>query len=139
MTQKPIKRDCTRTLKLLGACEEAVIWAKGKTLQEAWTQCKRGDWMFWLMAKRCPNNDATHRKLVLVACAIARTTLHLGPKNDPRPEAAIRVAERWGRGDDVSLEDRQRAWASAEASARANHANIIREYFPHPPVGQGKA
>jgi hypothetical protein len=32
----------------LGACPEAIRWARGKTLATAWRTCPRGDWMEWL-------------------------------------------------------------------------------------------
>lgn len=32
----------------LGACIEARIWAKGKSWQEIYTTCPRGDWLLWL-------------------------------------------------------------------------------------------
>ena len=38
-------------LETLGACEEALDWAKGKSLHEVWTSCKRGDWLMWLCFK----------------------------------------------------------------------------------------
>ena len=33
-------------------CEEAADWAQGKTIQEIWNTCDRGDWLLWWAQKR---------------------------------------------------------------------------------------
>ena len=33
-------------------CEEAADWAQGKTIQEIWNTCERGDWLLWWAQKR---------------------------------------------------------------------------------------
>ena len=38
-------------LDRLGACKEAREWVGGRTLAEAWAECKRPDWMLWLHAR----------------------------------------------------------------------------------------
>ena len=35
-------------LHKMNACPEAVAWVGDRTLQQAWTECERGDWMAWL-------------------------------------------------------------------------------------------
>jgi len=39
--------------KLVGldACLEAVAWVADRTLEQAWAECERGDWMGWLTRK----------------------------------------------------------------------------------------
>lgn len=32
----------------VGACKEAVEYAQGKSLRQAWAKCRRADWMLWL-------------------------------------------------------------------------------------------
>ncbi len=33
------------------ACNEALVWVRGKTVQEAWEQCRRVDWLIWLASR----------------------------------------------------------------------------------------
>jgi len=41
-----------RELRRLGACQEALDWARDKPdLQTSWDTCKQGDWMLWLAAR----------------------------------------------------------------------------------------
>ena len=52
----------------LGACPEAVEWAKPyATLQQAWDACERPDWMLWL----CEQTNTHHDKSVRLAFAFA--------------------------------------------------------------------
>ena len=52
----------------LGACHEAVIWAKGKSLAQVWRTCKRGDWLLWLCGKMVDKpNWPTRKQIVLAA------------------------------------------------------------------------
>jgi hypothetical protein len=37
--------------KDLGACEEGLLWIKGKTYQEAWDQLTNPCWMLWLVQR----------------------------------------------------------------------------------------
>ena len=34
-----------------GACEEARVWQKGKSLTATWKSCERGDWLRWLLSR----------------------------------------------------------------------------------------
>ncbi len=44
-----MSRKLSTLLRALGACDEAVTWAKPYTeLQAAWDACPRGEWMLWL-------------------------------------------------------------------------------------------
>jgi len=44
--------DYISKIKRMGACSEAVEAAHTyKTSQELWADCKRGDWMLWLVGK----------------------------------------------------------------------------------------
>ena len=43
----------TDGLVTLGACDDAVAWAKTQPdLAAAWVTCDRGDWMLWLAGRR---------------------------------------------------------------------------------------
>jgi hypothetical protein len=84
----------------LGACGEAVAWSKGKTLEEAWATCERGDWMFWLVAKMVGREGwPTHQEVVLAACAVAETVLKHVPAGEDRPKNAIETTRAWCRGE----------------------------------------
>jgi hypothetical protein len=53
----------------MGACREAAEWAGDKTLDQAWAECERGDWMLWLAHMA----GVETRLIVLSACDCAET------------------------------------------------------------------
>ena len=98
----------------LGACEEAIQWVGDRTLEEAWTDCHRGDWMLWLA-------DEIHvnRKLIVkAACACARLALPHVPAGETRPLIAIETAEKWCEGE-ATIEEVRKAAEAAYAAAYA--------------------
>ena len=114
-------------LNKLGACNEAVKWAKEmKNGQAAWDNCERGDWMLWLVGKTSGKPMSVKRKnLVLCACECARLALKYVPKGEDRPLKCIETAESWARGE-VSYDDlveARRAAYDATASASASFAS----------------
>jgi hypothetical protein len=142
-------------LKNLKACSAAIEWVGSRTAASAWKECKRGDWILWLIDKSNPKITlAMRRKLVLCACDIAETSLKHVPAGEKRPAEALRVARAWARGEKVSLDEVKTAayaayaayaaayaaYAAANAAnaayAAANaaaYADIVRKYFPKPP------
>jgi hypothetical protein len=102
--------------------------------QQEWNICEDGaDMMDALGQVGEPGSDA-RRPLVLAACDCARLALpHVLPGED-RPRLAIETAERWARGEDVTLEqveaaeffaytaDDAASWAAASASPAATSA-----------------
>lgn len=116
----------------LDACEEAVKWCEGKSLQEAWQQAVNSDWMLWLL--RNQPNKATDRDLRLIAIKCARQVQHL--MKDQRSINALDVAERFANGE-ATQEELTAAWDAAWDAARgaswgawAKQCEIIREYIP---------
>ena len=109
----------TRRLWELGACAEAVEWAKPyATLQEAWDACDRADWTCWLLVRTNPKHGATR----LALCACAETALRYVPAGEMRPAEALAVARRYARGQATDSElaaARAAAGAAAGAAARA--------------------
>ena len=101
-------------LNSLSACPEAMKWLGDRTAAQAWSECERPDWMLW-WAGRTPANDKV--AIVRVACAIARTVLHLVLAGEDRPRLAIEAAEKWC--EDPSEANRL---ASATAAAYAAYA-----------------
>ena len=104
-------------LTKLGACTEAVKWAGRKTPKKAWETCKRGDWLLWIASKL----DIDRKKLVLAACACARTALKYVPVGEDRPRIAIETAEAWTRGE-ATIEQVRTAAYAASAAADAAYA-----------------
>ena len=116
-------------LNKLGACNEAVEWAKEmKNGQAAWDNCERGDWMLWLAGKTAGKPKSVKRKkLVLCACECARLALKYVPKGEDRPLKCIETAEAWARGEasyDDLVEARRATAAYAYASAYASAASF---------------
>ena len=92
--------DYITEIEKLGACSEAIKAArKYKTSQELWAECKRGDWMLWLIGKKSggPWSDK-RRKLVKTTCRCVRTVYDLMPQ--PAKDC-LELFERWATGEDV--------------------------------------
>jgi hypothetical protein len=126
----PKPRHWSNSLIRLGACKEAVAWARQhRSLAAAWEVCKRGDWMLWL-AGRCsgePLSDG-RRKLVLATCECARLPLPHVPAGEDRPRLAIEAAEAWARGTGSVEAMRYASSAAAYASAYAASAYAASAY-----------
>ena len=111
-------------LKELEACEEAVEWADGyESLEHAWNECKRSDWMLWLDYKMGLFND---QQRGLMACRFVRETPIGDGKTvwdlltDERSRNSVIVAERFANGEateDELATARAAAWA-ADRDAR---------------------
>src|SRR5665213_2960325 len=86
-------------LKKLNACNPAVEWAGDRDAKTAWKECKRGDWMLWLIDKANPEITlAIRKKLVMCACEIVETSLKYLPKEEKRPAEALKIAMAWAKG-----------------------------------------
>ncbi len=124
-----MKKHWSVSLERMGACKDGVEWARTQpSLAVAWKACDRGDWMLWLAGRTCKRGSPTHRRVVLAACACARTVLRYIPKGENRPLEAIKTAEAWARRrPGVTLElVRDAAYATssaADAAANAAYAN----------------
>jgi len=112
-----------KTLKEMGACDDALKWAEQfDTKEEAWQACERGDRMLWVMGKLSGEPGSEKRKkLVLAVCECAR----LAPQGDARLQA-LETAEAWARGENnVTLDDvRAAAYAASAAAAVAGALNM---------------
>jgi hypothetical protein len=121
--------DWTDDLRALGACSESIAWAKGggyATLDGAWAACDNPRWMLWYAGRMAGERGSPcRRKIVAVACEIARLVLPIFEAkrpDDKRPRVAIETAERYARGEDVSLADIRAAYAAAAAATYAADA-----------------
>jgi hypothetical protein len=107
-----------------GACLDARIWAKTQPdLGTAWRECKRSDWMLWLIARTTLNQDDP--RLRLMACDFAEAALIYVPVGEDRPRQAIEVARRFAAGD-ATREELSAAWDAAGAAARAAAGDAAR-------------
>ena len=108
-----------------GATREVVAYARShSTLESAWEECEAPRIMFDFAAAV----GVDLRPIVLAACDIARTALHLVPAGEDRPRLAIEAAEAWCRGL-VSV-GVVRSAARAAYAAGAEQASIIRARIP---------
>lgn len=110
-------------LKKLGACNEAIAFANGKELAEAWATCERPDWMMWLCANMMRKRGwPTHQQVVLCACDCAETVLPIFEGKYPQessPRVAIETARKWVNGEASLEEVGDAAHAAANAAAYA--------------------
>ena len=141
----------------LDVCQSAKDWAKTQPdLATAWQNCRRADWMIWLL-KRMGYKDPKNYRLIACAC-VRDTPLTDGRKvwdllTDERSRTGVEVSERFANGEVTEQEmDAARAaagaagvaawatagnaaWAAAWAAARdAAQSDIIRRYLPVCPV-----
>ena len=103
----------SQLLNNLGACTEAKEWADGKSWQEVYDTCHRGDWLLWLYHRsKCYD----FKKLTLAKGLCANTVRHL--MKDERSLKAVDAAIAFGNGE-ISRDELNAAAASAAASAYA--------------------
>ena len=92
----------TDDLRRLGACGGAIEWASTQPdLATAWANCKRGDWMLWLVAKASPSKPMSEERKPLVKAAcdfmeeIALPVFERQCPGDQRARAAVDLVRRW--------------------------------------------
>ena len=140
-------------LQQLGACTDALYWVGDRTIEQAWRECRRGDWMCWLLRRIALNpND---RRFRLAAADMAERVWDLIPDEPTRLAAAWAVgAARRGDADEMmaaafAANAAYAAAAAASAAAyaaarsftsrtaeRAAQADILRQYFSAREVGE---
>lgn len=102
----------TNTLERLGACEDAVEWARAyQTPAEAWEACERPDWIAWLVMRVSgPFGSASHRRASKIIGRIAATFPALEcERADSRRLEALALVERYGNGEAVTRDALERA------------------------------
>lgn len=99
------------------ACPNAQHWADGKTWQEIYTTCHRGDWLLWLFARTNPDDLQI---LTLAKGHCANTFRHL--MKDPRSIKAVDTAIAFGEGK-ATREQLDAASADGYAAAVAYAAD----------------
>ena len=118
--------NLVRQLKVIGACKEAMEWAKGYgSLKEAWEKCERGDWMLWLCGTMEGTNDwPTRQQIVLAACDCAELVLPIYEKQYPNDDCVrkcIAVTRQWVCGE-ASIDDVLNVRRAAADAAYAAYA-----------------
>jgi len=107
----------------VGAWCDAKKWARRKpSAAAAWRDCKRGDWMLWIIGRLSGKPGSRRRKrLVLCLCDCADLTRPYWC--DGTPAETLRVARAWARGKKVTLAQVRAAagaaWVAAGAAAWA--------------------
>ena len=102
-------------LRSLNACIGAMEWSEGKTLEQIWAECPRGDWMLWLIYYA----KVDKRLHTLAKGRCAETVIHL--MKDHRSKDAVRAAIDFGNGliDSYQLVAAYAAAYDAAAAAAA--------------------
>ena len=108
--------DFKEKLQALNACKEALEWVGERTPEQAWNDCHRLDWMFWLIER--VGVDAKLATSVALKCA--RLVEHL--MKDERSKNALDAVEAWLNGELTlrQLNDAANAYAAALAAALAD-------------------
>jgi hypothetical protein len=105
----------------MDAHQEVIDWVEDRTLEQAWNDCNRGDWMLWLLEKMEGKEGWLDEKEIMVlGCWCARRTLKYVPEEETRPLKAIEAKEAWTRGE-ITREEMvlasDAAWAAAKTDA----------------------
>jgi hypothetical protein len=107
----------------LRACDEAKVFASGKSLQEAWDRCENPSWLFWLGFRVCRRPGWVDDKaLILAACDCAETAFPFVTDPLHRPQKCVEVTRRYVAGNatrDELLEARSAAYAATDAAYAA--------------------
>jgi hypothetical protein len=81
----------------IGACLEVIEWIENKTLQEAWQQCDRSDWMLWfLTVQRVKPSWPTYKEIVVFLCDI------LSESQDQISQCHVDYVRNWAK-DEITV------------------------------------
>ena len=105
-------------LESIHACDESIAWVGDRTIEQAYAECERGDWLLWIAGAI----GVDQKLLVISACACARSVLHHAPTGDDRPRLAIETAETWANGAATVAQDRISADSAYYAADSAAYA-----------------
>ena len=122
-----------RQLKKVGACQEAVEWVfeHGGDAKELFRDCKRGDWMAWIIAKM---ELVTKREMVGALADIAALSLKYYEKEYPKDKnvrECINTCRRYAKGKATDKELEVAAYAAAHAVNAAAHAVNAADHAAH--------
>ena len=109
----------TEILRSLGACSEAVNWARQyPDPQAAWDACPQGDWMLWYWERCIPREPWSEERkpLVRATCTCARQAWEWMPAASL---IAVEKIEAWTQGAPAAYT------ALTDATDAAAHANAV--------------
>ena len=113
-------KELSHLLKSLRACSEAKEWSKGKTLQDVWKTCERGNWLLWLCGHMSDKPGwPTRKEVVLATCDCAETALKYVKEGEDRPRKCIETVRAWAAGT-ATLDEVRTAQRDANAAASAD-------------------
>jgi len=118
-------------------CKKAIQWVEDRTLQQAWNDCPRGDWMLWLLEEMKEKEGwLDEKQITLLDCWCARRTFKYLPEGETRPLKAIEAKEAWARGEmtrkemDIAIEKaRISIWIVAMVAAFDIESPIQADYL----------
>ena len=96
-------------LERLGACADAREWVGDRTLDQAWAECERPDWMLWLHARSGSADAAAYAAL---ARKWAEATWAASAAEAAASAAWAAAAAAWAAA--WAAEAEAAAWAAAE-------------------------
>lgn len=113
------------------ACEDAILWAQdyGDDFQRAWDECRRGDWLLWVVERFAGGKwSARRKKMIEVACECAR--LGRAWPGDIRPEVSPELVKL-----DVYYATNHASYGLPVERPLflARCADVVRRHYPEPP------
>lgn len=120
--------ELSELLNSLGACRAARKWSQGKSLQQAWNTCNRGDWLLWLCGRMTDRPGwPSHKDVVLAACDCAELSLKYVPEEKKRPRKCIKTVRAWVAGT-ATIKDVRSARNGAFAAHAADYSDYSASY-----------
>jgi hypothetical protein len=119
------------------ACEKSIEWSHGKTLQQAYDECERADYMLYFFRKMCGQPGwPSVRQVVGTAARCAETVLHIYETKYPdnnSPRECIEACYRYERGeiDEDELKKYAAAYADTYAADAAAYAATYAAYVAY--------
>ena len=96
-------------LNKLNACQDAKLWAEGKTLSQAWQECQRADWMLWLLGR-----SQINKKIIATIAVEFAEQYSVNAKEYPAVAECITTVKKY-----LSGQATQEELAAAESAALA--------------------
>lgn len=126
--------DLATVLRSLGGPDVLAAWADdyGHAVSTAVAACPSREWLLWMATALRRGALIHYQPLTLAVCGAARTVLRDAPADDPRPLAAVEMAEAFARHGRVDLRDlarvRRGACDAAAEGLFARDAGVVAEW-----------
>lgn len=109
----------TKTSELVDYLREA---GRLDDRRQAWRDCKRGDWMLWLIGRHVMSPPWSDGRKLFLLCALACAETVKPAKHNRTISASVGTLKKWAKGKatvDQAMEARRRLYASVAADAAA--------------------